>query len=199
MKKATMLIVLSASLLTACSDDNVKSEEAKAKALMAQCVFPNTNMPAPGWVCDEPVESLAISAVGIAEPSQAGISYMKDMAAADARGRLAEQMKVQVQKMVKQYLGTTGVAKAETVDAAASSTLKTITNQTLVGSKIYKTRTGPNGKLYALAGIEQESVEKLVEASVKTSMRNDQALWQEFKAQKSFDEMAAGIAAQKVQ
>ncbi|AZR82684.1 MULTISPECIES: LPP20 family lipoprotein [Piscirickettsiaceae] len=202
MKKTLCLgLLVAVGAMSGCSTQEKKDESAEKQnpLAVADCVFPNTNVAAPGWICDEPVDSLAISAVGIAEPSKAGISFMKDMAAADGRGRLAEQIKVQVQKMVKQYLGTTGVADTETVDAAASSTLKTITNQSLVGSKVYKTRTGPNGKLYALVGMDKATQDKIVETAVRTSMKNDQALWQQFKAQQSFDEMARDIANQQVQ
>jgi len=174
--------------LVACGGKDTKKE------MVADCVFPNTEKAAPGWVCDEPVPGLDVQAVGIAEPSKAGISFMKDMAAADARGRLAEQTKVRVNKMVKKYLGTTGVADTETVDAAASSTLKTITTEELVGSKVYKTRTGPNGRLFVLLGLDAAAAERIVAKAAKTSMNNDQAMWQQFLAKKSFDEMAADIA-----
>lgn len=183
--------LISASLvigLSACGGKKAVKEE------VADCVFPDTNVAAPGWICDEPVPGLDVQAVGIAEKSAAGMSFMKDIAAADARGRLAEQAKVRVQKMVKKYLGTTGVGDAETVDAAASSTLKTITNETLVGSKVFKSRTGPNGRLYVLLGLDANAAAKIAETAVKTSMNNDQALWQQFVAQKSHDEMAAEIA-----
>lgn len=201
MKKLTLLSALSiATLLSACGGSAPVQETAAAAPVpVYDCVFPNTQSPAPGWICDEPVPGVEVSAVGIAQASKAGMSYMKDMAAADARGRLAEQVQVQVQKMVKSYLGTTGVGSSETVDAAASSTIKTISNQSLSGSKIFKTRTGPNGELYALVGIDANEKQKIVEASVKTSMKNDQALWQEFKAKQSFDEMAAGIAQQSAE
>ncbi|MDX1811311.1 MAG: LPP20 family lipoprotein, partial [Gammaproteobacteria bacterium] len=141
--------------------------EKQAVAPVPDCVFPNTNEPAPGWVCDEPVPGLDVQAVGIAEPSKAGISFMKDMAAADARGRLAEQTRVRVNKMVKKYLGTTGVADTETVDAAASSTLKTITDEELVGYKVYKTRTGPKGRLYVLLGLDAAAAAKVVEKAAR--------------------------------
>lgn len=198
MKKFLFVPVVSALLLSACSDSGTKPSNTKAEQV-ADCVFPNTEKPAPGWICEEPVPGVEISAVGIAEPSQAGISYMRDMAVADGRGRLAEQMKVQVSKMVKKYLGTTGVSKTETVDAAASSTLRTVTSQQLVGSKTYKMRTGPNGRLYVLVGIDSVNAQKIAEEAVKTSMKNDRALWQQFKSKQSFDEMAAEISKQKVQ
>ena len=163
-------------------------------AAVPDCVFPDTDIAAPGWICDEPVPGLDVQAVGIAEKSRAGMSFMKDMAAADARGRLAEQTKVRIQKMVKKYLGTTGVGDSETVDAAASSTLKTVTSQELVGSKVFKTRTGPNGRLFVLLGLDASAAERIVQKAAKTSMKNDQAMWQQFVAKKSFDEMAADIA-----
>ena len=195
MKKVLFAMMAGSVLLSGCSSEPKKP----AKEAVYDCVFPGSNQPAPGWICDEPVNGVAVSAVGIAEPSKAGVSYMKDMAAADARGRLAEQLKVRVQKMVKRYLGSTGTTDAETVDKAASSTTKTITDQTLIGSKVYKSRMGPNGRLYVLVGLDKDAVAQITKQAVKTSMNNDQALWQQFKAKQSFDEMAKSIAEQAAQ
>jgi len=196
MKKIALLSTLAAlTLLTACSSDPKKTIN---KDIVADCVFPNTEKSAPDWICDAPVAGIPVTAVGIAEPSKGGISFMKDIAAADGRGRLAEQMQVRVSKMVKKYLGNTGVAKTETIDAVASSTIKTVTSQMLTGSKIYKTRTGPKGRLFALVGIDSKNAEIIAEQALKTSMNNDQALWQQFKSKQSFDEMAKEIMKQKV-
>lgn len=172
----------------ACGGGNVKQD-------VADCVFPDTDKAAPGWICDEPVPGLDIQAVGIAEKSKGGVSFMKDIAATDARGRLAEQFKVKVNKMVKKYLGNTGVGEAETIDAAAESAVKTISSETLVGSKVFKSRTGPNGRMFVLVGLDDKAAQHSAQGAVSTSMKNDQALWQKFQAKKSFDEMAAGIAA----
>lgn len=194
-------IVLGLSLVTSlafvggCSTTQEKPKEPESATT---CVYPNSAVIAPDWVCDAPVKDLVLSAVGVAEPSKAGFSYMKDIAAADGRGRLAEQLQVEVKKMVKQYLGTTGKGDSETVDAAASSTLKTITHQTLVGSRVHQTRTGPNGRLYVLVGIDEAAKTQVVKAAVQTSMRNEAALWQQFKAQQSFEELAAEIAQQPI-
>ncbi|QEP42526.1 hypothetical protein D5085_04880 [Ectothiorhodospiraceae bacterium BW-2] len=163
------------------------------------CVFPDTEKAAPGWICDEPVPGLDVQAVGMAEKSAAGMSYMKDMAAADARGRLAEQMKIKVSKMVKKYLGTTGVGDAETVDSAAESVIKTLSSETLSGSRIYKSRTGPNGRLFVLVGLDPMAAQQSTQQAVRTSMGNNQALWQQFKAKNAFDEMAAEIAKEQVE
>lgn len=180
-------------MLTACGKDDATREA-------AECVFPDaTDTSAPGWVCDLPVEGIAVSAVGVAEKSAAGHSFMKNMAATDARVQLAQRMQVHVQNMVKQYAETTGAADTETVDKVNTSVTKQITDQSLIGTKIYKTRTSPNGALYVLVGMDAESVATATQNALRTSMNNDAALWQQFKAQKAQDELAASIAEMKQQ
>jgi len=189
MNKVAFLIagVAFTSLLTGCGGD--KKED------VADCVFPDApGTAAPGWVCDEPQKDLEVSAVGSAAKSGAGHDFMKTMASTAARVQLAQNMKVQVRNMVKQYIETTGAADSETVDKVMTSVTKQITNETLVGTKIYKTRTSPNGNLYVLVGMDEASVQQATQKAVKTSMKNERALWQQFKAQKTQDELAAEIS-----
>jgi hypothetical protein len=162
------------------------------------CVFPDApSSSAPGWICDEPVEGVEVSAVGTADKSAAGHSFMKNMAATDARVQLAQRMKVHVQNMVKQYAETTGAASTETVDKVNTSVTKQITDQSLIGTKVYKTRVSPNGTLYVLLGMDSKSTATATQEALRTSMNNDQALWQQFKAQKGQDELASSIANMK--
>ncbi|MFW2371919.1 MAG: LPP20 family lipoprotein [Gammaproteobacteria bacterium] len=188
MNKAAYLVagVAMTAVLTGCGG---KKEQ------VADCVFPDgPGTAAPGWICDEPVEGVEISAVGSADKSRAGHDFMKQMAATSARVQLAQRMKVTVQNMIKQYVETTGAADDETVDKALTSVTKQITNETLVGTRIYRTRTSPNGTLYVLLGMDEDSVSQAAENAIKTSMKNERALWQQFKAQKGQDELAAEIA-----
>lgn len=191
LKKTTMVLMFSV-LAASCSS----TPEKEAVPGMAEgCTFPDSPAtPAPGWICDEPVEGLAVSAVGSAEQSKAGFDFMKQMAAASARVQLAQQMRVQVRNMIKQYAETTGAADSETVDKVNTSVSKLITKEELTGSKVFKTRTSPNGTLYVLVGLDSENAIEVTKAALKTSMGNDQALWQQFKAQKAQDELAADIA-----
>jgi hypothetical protein len=178
-------------MLSACGGEAVKQAA-------PDCVFPDApTAPAPGWVCDEPVEGVAVSAVGSADKSAAGQGFMKNMAATDARVQLAQRLKVQVQNMVKQYAETTGAASTETVDKVNTSVTKQITDQTLVGTKIFKSIVSPSGNMYVLLGMDDGASAAAAEAALRTSMNNDQALWQQFKAQKGQDELAASIAAMK--
>lgn len=183
--------VIMALLLAGCGSDEVKEAA-------ADCVFPDApSADAPGWVCEEPVEGVEVSAVGVAAKSAAGHSFMKNMAATDARIQLAQSMKVHVQNMVKQYAETTGAADSETVDKVNTSVTKQITDETLVGTKVFKTRTSPNGTLYVLLGMDPSAAAIATENALKTSMNNDSALWQQFKAQKGQDELASSIANMK--
>lgn len=194
MNTVTRMLVLSsaAALLSACVSNPPKVEA------VAECVFPGTSQAAPLWVCDAPVEGMTVGAVGSAAKSDAGVSFMKQMAATDARVQLAQNMKVQVQNMIKQYVETTGAASKETVDRVNTSVTKQITDQTLQGTKIFRSIVAPDGTMFVLVGLDEMAAQKLTETAVKTSMNNDQAAWQQFKAQKGQDELAAEIAKQKV-
>jgi hypothetical protein len=194
MNTFSRIVFLSAltALVSACSSPAPKVEQ------VAECVFPGSSQAAPLWVCDAPVEGISVGAVGAAAKSDAGVSFMKQMAATDARVQLAQNMKVQVQNMIKQYVEATGAASKETVDRVNTSVTMQITDQSLQGTKIFRSIVGPDGTMYVLVGLDEMAAQKLTESAVKTSMNNDQAAWQQFKAQKGQDELAAEIAKQKV-
>lgn len=168
------------------------------KDVISECVFPGTDKSAPLWVCDAPVDGMTVGAVGSAAKSEAGPSFMKQMATTDARVQLAQSMKVQVQNMIKQYAETTGAGSAETVDRVNTSVTKQITDQTLQGTKVFRSIVAPDGSMYVLVGLDEASAQKLTETAIKTSMGNDKAAWQQFKAQKGQDELAADIAKQRL-
>lgn len=196
MRKFIYLLLSSAAVVAIVGCSSAPSKE---KVAVAECVFPGSDKEAPGWVCDQPVEGLPVAAVGSAAKSDAGLDFMKQMAATSARVQLAQNMKVQVQNMIKQYAETTGAGNKETVDRVNTSVTKQITDQTMQGTKILKSRVGPDGTLYVLVGLDTAAAQQLTEAAIKISMGNDQAAWQQFRAQKGQDELAADIAKQKVE
>lgn len=160
-----------------------------------ECVFPDAPKEvAPNWVCDVPVEGVAVSSVGSAVKSDAGPAFMKDMAGADARVKLAQQMRTRVSNMIKQYVETTGAASTETVDKVNSSVSKLITSETLTGSRVYRSISSPRGDIYVLVGLDPNATQQAAERALKTSMNNDRALWQQFKSKQAQDELAAEIA-----
>ncbi|MDH5484947.1 MAG: LPP20 family lipoprotein [Gammaproteobacteria bacterium] len=184
-KMACLLTAVTALALTGCGD---------TKPDAANCVFPDApGSAAPAWICDQPVEGVEVSAIGTAEKSGAGHDFMKQMAATSARVQLAQRMQVEVRNMIKQYVEATGAADAETVDKVMTSVTKQITRETLVGSRIIHTRTSPKGSLYVLMGMDSASIKSASEQALKTSMKNENALWQQFKAKKGQDELASEI------
>jgi len=148
------------------------------------CVFPNSSKAAPDWVCDAPVEGVEVSAVGSKPKSGAGLAFMKQMAATDARVQLAQQMKVHVANQVKQYMDTTGEGNSKTADEIKTSVTKQVTSESLSGTQIFRSIVAPDGTMYVLVGVDTAAVHKLSEAAIKASMKTDAALWQKFKASK---------------
>ncbi|MDF1762065.1 MAG: LPP20 family lipoprotein [Oleibacter sp.] len=193
MKIRYMFTVAAMTLLAACSSKEPVQE-------VAECVFADgSNQPAPAWVCGAPVEGADLTAVGYADKSAAGPNFMKQMAATAARVELAQTMKVEMQNMIKQYAETTGVGDDETVDRVNSSTTKQITKEELVGSRIFRQMMTPSGGMVVVVGLDADTVNKISEQALKTSMNNEKALWQKFQSKKSFDEMAEEIAKMREQ
>ena len=122
---------------------------------------------------------------------------MKDQAVASARVNLAQQMRVHVANMVKQYAETTGAASSETVDKVNTNVSKLITAETITGSKLLRSVTSPNGAIYVLVGLDPALAREETEKALKSSMNSDQALWQQFKARKGQEELAEEIAKMK--
>ncbi|RBO84830.1 LPP20 family lipoprotein [Marinomonas aquiplantarum] len=190
--KLKLVSVLAASMvLVACSKDVVNTPE----VAVPSCVFADgSNQAAPDWVCGAPVDGVALSAVGYSEKSSAGPNYMKQMAATSARVELAQILSVDLQNMVKQYVETTGAADAETVDRVNSVVTKQVTEQQLVGSRVMRQMPTPTGGLVVLVGLDPSQVEGVAESILRTSMRNEAALYQKLEAEKSFEELASEIA-----
>ena len=194
MKKLALVIsMVAASLLAGCLA-TPPAVKAPAATKAPDCLWPGTSQAAPGWTCDEPVEGVAVSATGIHEKSAAGLQFQKDQAAASARVALAQQYKVHVANLVKQYLETTGVGSSETVDKVNTSVSKLITNQTLEGSRLFKSAVSPSGAMYVLVGMDEKVAASQTQQVLKTSMNNDPAVWQQLKAKQGQDELAAAIA-----
>ena len=153
------------------------------------------NVKAPSWVCDGGATMEGgIFGVGSSEKSPLGISFQRTEATAAARDALARQLKVKVKNMFKQFQATTGVGDAQTADKATQNVSKQLASEVLSGSKVIKVWFSPSRTMYVLVGMPNtKEVAQQVKKAVKTSFRNDQALWQEFKAKKADEELEAAI------
>ena len=144
------------------------------------------NVLAPKWTCVPMVEG-AYAGVGITPKSAAGMGHMRNIATANGRQDLAHQIQTQVKSKVETFARTTGVGSGETVDAVATSVSKQIAKIDLSGSKAVDTWTAPSGALYMLVTVPESTVNKEVKDKVKTSFKNDEALWQQFQSKNALE------------
>jgi ribosomal protein S20 len=146
----------------------------------------------PMWVCMPNVEG-GIAGIGSAQKSPGGFSFQKTEAVAQARDDLARQLSVKVKNMVKNFAQSTGVGNAQTFEKVSQQVSKQVANQTLSGSKLKNMWTAPNGTLYVMVVIDKDSVKQASKSAVKTSLKNDEALWQQFQAKKADQALDAEI------
>lgn len=191
MKMSFLVSIICVAFLASCASKDALKPQVAAPL---KCSWPGTTQEAPSWTCDLPVEGVSVSAVGIYDKTAAGIQFQKDQATASARVALAQQMQVHVANMIKQYAETTGAGLTETVDRVNTAVSKLVTSESLEGSRIYMSAVSPSGAMYVLVGLDPKLAARNTEQVLKTSMNNNNALWQQFKAELAQDELAAAIA-----
>ena len=148
---------------------------------------------APKWTCNPYLEG-SITALGIA-PKNAGNDYGMQRAEAIAEGRdaLANQLSVKVSTLFKSFKATTGTGTDGTFDKATSKVSKQLASQTLSGSRGVESWKSNTGTLYVLVGLSNEPVKQQMEKAVKTSFKNDKAMYQKFLAAQAAGELDAEL------
>jgi len=175
-------LALASMLFAACqTTDKVANKELQGE-------FAN----APKWVFDPGMEG-GLSAVGSAKMSKAGMQFTRTEALAAARDALARQMTVKVKNMVKNFTQATGMGDDEVVDRVSAQVSRQVSKQTLTGSKQKDMWISPSGELFVLVVLDPASVGEAVKESVKTSYKNEKALWQQFQAKKAQEELDSEI------
>ena len=146
------------------------------------------NVLAPKWTCVPMVEG-AYAGVGVAKKSAAGMGHMRRVALANGRSDLAQQIKSQVKDKVETFTRTTGNGDAETVDQVTTAVSKQVAKVDLQGSKGVDAWTSPTGTLFLLVTVPEATVNGEVKNAVKTSFKNDQALWQQFQSKNALEDL----------
>lgn len=189
------LTAVAVGLLSACGS-TPKEEASTATNQQIEkswCTFDDGKTEAPEFFCTGELAGFAVTGRGSSPKSAAGMNYMVQQAALAARVELAQNVRTQVSNMVKDYAATTGVADQETVDKAASSTSESITDESLMGSRIIRRIVGPQGEVYVWVAIDEKNLVASAQNAIRTSMANEQAAWQKFQADKSHEELAKKI------
>jgi hypothetical protein len=136
---------------------------------------------APDWVMNTPFMNGKLTAVGSA-PRNAGndIQFQKELAIGTARDNLARQVSVSVKNMLKKFVSTTGSGKAGTYDNASENVSKQIANETITNSRAIKSWISRTGTYYVLVVKDTASVVDSMDKNIKTSFKNDKAMYQKF-------------------
>lgn len=153
-----ILVLLSAAMalsVNAYGNTPLKSDKDAKITKVKKCLFPKSRKRAPDWVCTAQDDSQTVTAVGSFHKSGAGIEFMQQMAAADARVNLAKKLRAPVQKKIAESEGGT---------PGDSALISKITDEQLQGTKVIKSVYGPKGKLYVLMGLDEAGAQKLQEA-----------------------------------
>jgi len=132
---------------SAWGDELTATPSATSVKKVKRCLFNNSTKRAPLWVCKPKSEGMAVAAVGSATKSKAGLAHMQQMALADARMHLAQALSESAHPTAKTEVDSAVITK--------------IANESLEGTKIIKSASGPHGSLYVLIGIDEASAQKL--------------------------------------
>jgi len=169
---------------TGCGDDAKPSDE-----VVFHCE--QDGVRAPQWTCmpDSSVEG-AITDLGSAPYSKLGAGFTRREALANARSSLAQQVESLVKDKVETFTRSTGVGTREVADKVSTQVSKQTAKVSLKGSKQINFWQHPQTKtMFVLVGINENAMNEEVKNNVKSSYKNDEALWQQFQAKNALESL----------
>jgi hypothetical protein len=185
-QKAAWTAVAAVLLLSGCGD---KKEGPGKPQFVEHCEYA-PGVQAPEWYCNPQVEG-GIAAVGEAKPNPGNDGNMqRNMAMSSARDALAQQIETRVKNMLDSWARTTGAGEAQTYESNFESVSRQVAQQTLRGSAQLKRWVAPDGTLILLVGITDQTQ---ISENIRTSLNNDEALYQQFSAQRAQENLQAEI------
>ncbi len=136
---------------------------------------------APAWVLNGHAEGM-ISGVASAKIGKGGIQFARTEALARARDELARQVSVKVKSLVNNFVQQAGLGDDQMADAFSKQVTRQVTNETLSGSKQRDMWISPSSDIYVLVVMDAATVKESVKEGVVSSLRQDDARWQEYQA-----------------
>jgi hypothetical protein len=144
---------------------------------------------APKWVMIPMVKGFIAELGSASRNAGNDFSFQREEAMADARDNLAKQISVKVNSMFKSFKEVTGGGKDSTFDKSSQKVSRQIASQTLSGTIVKDTWISSSGTLYILMAIDTNLVQKHMDSAIKTSFKNDKAMYQKFLASKAQGEL----------
>jgi len=184
--KSLSVAVIASLFLAGCAE---KSAQPKKEVADFRCR--QDGILAPQWTCNPHADG-SIVALGVAKMNAGDDKSMqRTEAMASARDALARQITVKVSNLFKSFRATTGSGADATFDKSTSDVSKQLASQTLSGSKqIGSSWSNPKtNELFVMVGISNNSVKSKIDKAIKTSFKNDKAMYQKFLASKADGEL----------
>jgi len=165
------------------------SKEAEPEEVTFHCE--QDGVRAPKWTCN-PATGLegAITELGSAPYSKLGAGFTRREALANARSNLAQQIESLVKDKVETFARSTGVGASEVADKVSTQVSKQVAKISLKGSKQVDFWQNPKNKtIYILVGMDENAMNEEIQNSVKSSFKNDNALWQQFQSKNALESL----------
>jgi len=193
------LVLFSTATLFALSGCSGKDSETESPIVSAPMQDPNacyeSKVLAPNWICDPFIEG-GLGAIGSAPKNPLGRGFQQTEAMADARDSLARELGTKVKNMFKSFAQSTGVGEDQSIEKVATNVSKQIASQNLEGARQKGRWISPDGTLFVHVVLDPQGVATFKEEAktiVKTSLKNDSALYQQFLAKRGMEELDAEI------
>lgn len=142
----------------------------------------------PEWSLNRPAMEGMIYGVGQAKKQNPSLA--KNVAAQRARDEVAAAVNIRVESLVKDFMQESGVGERAEALEFTQSVGKGVTDATLTGAMIKETYLAKDGTYFVLV---EYSLDQARRAAIEAA-RQEEALWNEFKADQSFDALEEELA-----
>jgi len=164
-----------------------------ALILFVACAAPSNTLNTkdmPEWFLNPPTAEDAWYGVGVSKKKNPQLA--KTAATALARQEISERIEIKVQSMVKNFMQESGVGETAQALEFTEAVTKQVASNTMSGSRVDKVYSSNDGTMYVLVEYSLEQVKKSALSAAKSAAR-EEALYNEFKASQSFDELDASV------
>lgn len=172
------IIILGCFLIMACATPPGPAPAGPAE--QAMCI--------PDWEKNPPSAEDGLYGSGLAKMQMQSLS--KKTADQRARDEVVMAIRVKVQTMMKDFMQQSGVGEGAQALQFSESVSKAVSSHVLYGCKIVKREVCPDGTWHSLAlwpiG-NAEALKKEINDQTKKLVKNEQALYNEFKANNAFE------------
>jgi len=142
---------------------------------------------APSWFLMPPTAENALYGVGQAKKQNPSLA--KQTATARARTEISQAVNVKVTSMLKDFMQESGVGDNAQALEFSEAVTKQVTDNSLEGAVIKEAYAAKDGTIFILVEYSLDSVRK----DAVNAAKREEALYNEFKAQQSFNELEKSL------